>query len=374
MRRLLHDFYQRYFHDDESLILLILLAIAMLILYLFGNALGPLFAAVIIAYLMQGPVSRLMAFGVPRLMSFGVIYTLFIGAFLGLLLVVLPAVWNQLSRLLNELPRLISQWQESLMLLPELYPSLFTEQQVDELVRSARGELTVLGQTMVSYSIASIPRVVSLVIFVVLVPILVFFLLKDREQLVQWVTNFLPRNRPLMIKIWQEMDLQLSNYIRGKVLEIFVVGAVTYLVFTLIGIDYALLLSVLIGLSVVVPYIGATVGTIPVLAVAYVQWGIGSEFYTVAIAYSIIQIVDGNVLAPIIFSETNNLHPIAVIAAVLVFGGVWGMAGVFFAIPLATFVKAIINAWPSRVQSRISEGGDSGQGQAVNTVSPSRQR
>ncbi|MCB1672269.1 MAG: AI-2E family transporter [Gammaproteobacteria bacterium] len=374
MRRLLHDFYQRYFHDDESLILLILLALALLFLYLFGNSLAPLFASIIIAYLMQGPVIRLRALGVPRLVSFGVIYTLFIAAFLGLLLVVLPAVWNQLSRLLNELPRLISQWQDSLMLLPEQYPSLFTEQQVDELVRSARGELTVLGQTMVTYSIASIPRVISLVIFMVLVPILVFFLLKDRDPLVRWVTNFLPRNRPLMIKIWQEMDLQLSNYIRGKVLEIFLVGAATYLVFIFIGIDYALLLSVLVGLSVVVPYIGATVVTVPVLAVAYVQWGVGSEFYTITIAYIVIQIVDGNVLAPIIFSETNNLHPIAVIAAVLVFGGIWGLAGVFFAIPLATFVKAIINAWPSRVQSRVSEAPVRNPAASDASPAPSRPR
>ncbi len=351
MRKLLNDFYQRYFHDDESLILLIILAISLVLLYLFGDDLAPLFAAIVIAYLMQGPINRLTTMGIPRAAAFGLIYTLFVGAFLILLLGVLPAVWNQLARLVNELPRLISQWQESLRLLPELYPSLFTQQQVDELVRSARGELAALGQTVLSYSIASIPRVVSLVIFVVLVPILVFFVLKDRDQLVHWATNFLPRNRPLMIKIWKEMDLQLSNYIRGKVLEIFLVGVGTYLVFMLLGIDYALLLSVLVGLSVVIPYIGATVATIPVLAVSYVQWGIGGEFYTVAVTYMIIQIVDGNVLAPIIFSETNNLHPVAVISAVLVFGGVWGMAGVFFAIPLATFIKAIINAWPSRVQS-----------------------
>ena len=161
-----------------------------------------------------------------------------------------------------------------------------------------------------------------------------------------------------MIAIWHEMDLQLSNYIRGKVLEIFLVGSVTYLIFYFLGLGYTTLLAVVVGLSVVVPYIGATVATFPVLAVAYVQWGIGGEFFTVTIVYLIIQIIDGNLLAPVIFSETNNLHPVAIIAAVLVFGGIWGIAGVFFAIPLATFIKAIINAWPSRVQSLISE--DSG--------------
>ena len=358
MRKLLHDFYQRYFHDEESLILLILLAIALLIIYLLGNDLAPVFAAVTIAYLMQAPINRLVSLGVPRIVSFSLIYALFIGAFLLLLLVVLPQMWNQLTTLVNELPRLISQGQDSLILLSDTYPNLFTEQQVDELVRSARGELANLGQTLLSFSIASIPRAVSLVIFVVLVPILVFFVLKDRDQLIHWTTNFLPRNRPLMIAIWHEMDLQLSNYIRGKVLEIFLVGSVTYLIFYFLGLGYTTLLAVVVGLSVVVPYIGATVATFPILAIAYVQWGIGGEFFTVTIVYLIIQIIDGNLLAPVIFSETNNLHPVAIIAAVLVFGGLWGIAGVFFAIPLATFIKAIINAWPSRVQSLISE--DSG--------------
>jgi putative permease len=208
---------------------------------------------------------------------------------------------------------------------------------------------------VLSASIASIPTALSWVVFIVLVPILVFFVMKDKQQLVGWAGNFLPRNRPLMIKIWREMDLQLSNYIRGKALEIFLVGSVSFLVFNLLELDFALLLAVLVGLSVVIPYIGATVATLPIVAVAYVQWGFGSEFYTVMIAYGVIQLIDGNLLSPIIFSETNNLHPVAIIAAVLVFGGIWGLAGVFFAIPLATFIKAIINAWPSKVQSLIAE-------------------
>ena len=70
------------------------------------------------------------------------------------------------------------------------------------------------------------------------------------------------------------------------------------------------------------------------------------------IAYVILQVVDGNVLVPVIFSEAVNLHPVAIITSVLFFGGIWGLAGVFFAIPLATFVKAIINSWPSKVHSK----------------------
>jgi putative permease len=101
-----------------------------------------------------------------------------------------------------------------------------------------------------------------------------------------------------------------------------------------------------VGLSVIIPYIGATLVTIPVVLVAFIQWGIGNEFYTVVIVYFVIQALDGNVLVPLLFSEAVNLHPVAIILAVLFFGGIWGLWGVFFAIPLATLIKAIMNAWP----------------------------
>jgi len=218
------------------------------------------------------------------------------------------------------------------------------------------GEVGSFGQAILEYSLASLPSVVAWVIFLVLVPILVFFMMKDKHQLLDWVGNLLPRNRPLMSTIWREMDQQIANYVRGKFVEIIIVGSVAYLVFVVLGLNYALLLSVITGLSVMVPYIGAAAVNIPVAAIAYVQWGLGGEFWTVIVAYNILQILDGNVLVPIIFSEAVNLHPVAIIFAILFFGGIWGLAGVFFAIPLATLIQAIINAWPSRVQSKSITG------------------
>ncbi|PCH60903.1 MAG: AI-2E family transporter [SAR86 cluster bacterium] len=355
MKKLMNDFFDRYFHDEESVILVILFACAITVLLLLGEVLAPIITAIIIAYLMQGLVNILLKYGISGVLAFAVVYTLFISIFLLLLLFVLPQVWNQFSRLVAELPNLISQWQASLMLLPESYPLLVSEQQVLDLISAVRGELATYGQVVVEYSLSSIPAIFDWIVFIVLVPILVFFVMKDNKQLVSWAGNFLPRNRPLMSRIWVEMDQQIANYIRGKVTEIIIVGSVSYVIFIILDINYALLLSVLVGLSVIVPYIGATVVTIPIAIVAYVQWGgMTSEFYTVLVVYGILQLIDGNVLVPIIFSETVNLHPVAIISAVLVFGGLWGLAGVFFAIPLATLIKAIINAWPSRVQSKVS--------------------
>ncbi len=358
MRKLLQGFVDRYFHDEEAVIFVILLIVALVILLTLGSVIAPLIAAVITAYLLQGLVNSLVRLKVSYMLSVVLVYTLFISMFVSILFLLLPQAWNQLGRFLNELPRLISEGQELLLRLPEAYPNLVTEQQVQDFIRDLRGNLASLGQFVVSYSLARIPSVFYWVVFIVLVPVLVFFILKDKVLLVRWVSNLLPHNRPLMMQIWKEMDMQMANYIRGKVLEIIIVGAAAYISFFVLGINYALLLSVLVGLSVLIPFIGVAVVTVPVAAVAYVQWGMGSEFVWVLVAYAIIQLLDANVLVPVIFSETVNLHPVAIIAAVLVFGGLWGLAGVFFAIPLATLIKAIINAWPSTtpvVQRQLSE-------------------
>jgi hypothetical protein len=115
------------------------------------------------------------------------------------------------------------------------------------------------------------------------------------------------------------------------------------------GLNYSLLLSFLVGISVIVPYVGAISATIPVAFIAYFQWGFAADFWWILLVYQIIQLLDGNVLVPVLFSEVVNLHPVAIIVAVLFFGGLWGVWGVFFAIPLATLVQAVLNAWP-RVQ------------------------
>ena len=172
--------------------------------------------------------------------------------------------------------------------------------------------------------------------------------MKDKDELAASFVRFLPNERPAIDRVWAEMNDQISNYVRGKVIEIIIVGGVTYISFVILDVKYAALLGLLVGLSVVVPYIGAAVVTIPVAAVAYFQFGLeSSDFVTVMVVYGIIQALDGNVLVPLLFSEAVNLHPVAIIVAVLLFGGLWGLWGVFFAIPLATLIKAVFSAWPT---------------------------
>jgi putative permease len=242
---------------------------------------------------------------------------------------------------------MLEQGRQFLGILPDRYPELVSAAQLNQVTAMARTEIAELGQALVSRSVAFIPGILSLLVYMILIPMLVFFFLKDRDELLQWLGNFLPSERPLLRRIWGEMNEQFANYARGKVLEIIIVGAVSYAAFTWMGLNYAALLGLSVGLSVIIPYIGAALVTLPVVMVGFFQWGMTSEFYTLCAVYLTIQVLDGNVLVPFLFSEAVNLHPVAILMAVLFFGGTWGLWGVFFAIPLATLIKAIINAWPT---------------------------
>lgn len=222
---------------------------------------------------------------------------------------------------------------------------------IDQIAKDLEGNIKDLGTRVLAFSMGSIVNVVGFLIYLVLVPVLVFFLLKDKQRIIQWFSRFLPKDRSLAAQVWREVNLQTSNYIRGKFWEIIIVWSVTHVTFTLFDLKSRLILSLLVGLSVLVPYIGAIVMTIPIGLIAFYQYG-GESTSTVIwilVVYGIIQTLDGNVLAPILLSEVTNLHPIAVIVAILVFGGIWGFWGVFFAIPLATLVNAVLNAWPKEL-------------------------
>lgn len=341
----------RYLFEEESVLLLVLLALSLVLLATIGDILAPLLAAIVLAYLVQGVVNLLCRLGLPPWLGFSLAFTGFMGAFFAVILGLMPLVWRQSIGLLAEVPRMVEQGRDFVDVLPARYPELFTQAQIDQMLAGLQSELGNFGQALVTKTLAGIPGFVTVAVYLVLVPIIVFFLLKDRSEIVRWLAAFLPDRRPLLNRIWAEMNVQFANYARGKVVEIIVVGAVSYASFVWLDLRYAALLALLVGLSVIIPYIGAFIVTVPVLAVALFQWGVTPEFYWVLGVYVAIQILDGNVLVPLLFSEAVNLHPVAIILAVLFFGGIWGLWGVFFAIPLATLTKAVIYAWPRREPS-----------------------
>ncbi|MDR9754751.1 AI-2E family transporter [Pseudomonas sp. SZMC_28357] len=348
MFKVLRDWIQRYFSDEEAVVLAVLLFLAFTAVLTLGGMLAPVLAGMVLAYLMQGLVLTLERMRLPGAAAVGLVFALFMGLLLLFILVAVPLLWHQLITLFNELPGMLAKWQSLLLLLPERYPHLVSDEQVLQAIEVARGEIGKFGQWALTFSLSSLPLLVNIMIYLVLVPILVFFFLKDREKIGHWVSGYLPRERALITRVAEEMNRQIANYIRGKVIEIVICGGVTYIAFAALGLNYAALLALLVGISVVVPYVGAVVVTVPVALIALFQWGWSDQFIYLMAVYGIIQTLDGNVLVPLLFSGAVNLHPVAIICAVLLFGGLWGFWGVFFAIPLATLFKAVLDAWPRK--------------------------
>jgi putative permease len=255
---------------------------------------------------------------------------------------------RQLTQLARELPTMVLSLQSVLLSLPEKYPDFISHQQVRSLIQTIIAEFGNMSQHVVSWSLASVTSAIAFLVYLVLVPLMIFFMLKDKIPLIEWFTRFLPHERSLLNGVWEDVNSKIASYIRGKATEIMIVWVVTFITFFYMGLNFAMLLSLLVGISVVIPYVGATVVTIPIAFIAYFQWGISDQFVYLMIAYAIIQFLDGNILVPLLFSEVVNIHPIAIVVSILVFGGLWGFWGIFFAIPLATLVQAIIRSWPDR--------------------------
>ena len=345
------DFIYQRFHrllpNSQIIALAVILFSVFFLIYFLSDLLMPVFASVVIAYLLDGLVVKAEKKNMPRLF---LVYTIFLG-FLGclsfLIFLLMPMVFSQTIQLVHKIPDILSGIQVNIMRLPELYPELMTDVSVKKVMISVQHELLQYGQEIISGSASSFVSLLSAMIYLFLVPLMVFFSLKDKRILVEWFLVFTPKDRNLTTKVWKEVDVQISNYVRGKFIEVFLLWMVSYITFSSLGLNYAMLLAVLMGLSVIIPYVGATLVTFPVLGVAYAQWGFSHDsFIYAAIAYSIIQALDGVILVPLLFSEAVNLHPTAIIIAILFFGGMWGFWGVFFAIPLATVVKSVLNAWP----------------------------
>lgn len=340
------NWFRRHFSDPQVLSLTSLLLIGFAIVLTMGEMLAPVLASIVVAYLLEGLVGWLQRRGWPRLAAVMVVYIFFVLFVATVVFGIMPLVSLQISDLVQQLPTMINTGQNALLALPERYPEFITTEQIQELIGALRAELVAFGQKVLSWSLSSMVGVITILVYLILMPLLVFFFLKDKEVILGWFRRFLPQHRRIAGDVWRDVDRQISNYVRGKFWEILIVWGVSFLTFSAFGLRYSMLLALLVGLSVIIPYIGAAVVTVPLLLIAWFQWGWSGSFIWLMVAYFVIQALDGNVLVPLLFSEVVNLHPVAIIVAILVFGGLWGFWGVFFAIPLATLVQAILTAWP----------------------------
>ena len=341
---------KKIFSNEETIVFSLGILLFFIIISYFGSILTPFLISVVVAYLLVGLQKKIQSYNVGENVSLIITFSIFIITGAVLIVWLVPLLYIQLQAFVLDVPNLFNNFLDFMSDLPAKFPELVSSEQIAVFFQAVSEEISVIAQNIVKSSISGIQSTITILLYIILFPILVFFFLFDRKNIINGALKIIPGKREMFSNVWSEMDIQLSNYVRGKTIEIFIVGIVAAIIFSSLGLKYSALLSVLVGLSVIIPYVGAFLVTIPVVIVGLLQFGLGTQFYLLVGLYLLLQALDGNLLVPLIFSETVKLHPVVIILAVFIFGSMFGFWGVFFSIPIATFIKAVWNAWPSSIE------------------------
>tara|TARA_Y100000768_G_scaffold388512_1_gene384868 strand:+ start:1797 stop:2849 length:1053 start_codon:yes stop_codon:yes gene_type:complete len=348
MIKILKDWYDTNFTDPNQVSLALVILVSILVTYILIETISPILVAIVLAYMLEGLVQNLMrTTNIVRNLSVILVFFIFLITSILTLFMLLPLLLDQLTLFVKSLPDIFNKSKEFIL---GLYDEneYMPKDYIENIFLGLQGETSKLGNSIFAFSLASAGGLFAIIVYTILVPIMIFFMLFDKEVIYNWLSRFFPKKLDLTQKAYSELNLKIGNYIRCKFIEIIIVWIASFILFIALGLNYSLLLSFLCGVSVIIPYVGMIAVTIPIVLVSYFQWGIASEFWYVVIGHLIIQAVDGNVVVPILFSDAVNIHPFAILLSILFFGSIWGVWGVFFAIPLAVLISTILNVWPKQ--------------------------
>jgi putative permease len=347
MLELLKRWYQRTFADPEVSVLVLFIAFVVIDFILLGAILKPVVVSIVLAYLLDRIVTHLDRLRIPHSLSVLIVFFLFVTSGILAIVLLLPLLWNQVTAFFRELPTMFAKGQLLFQHFSQAYPDIISSNQVQQWFNSLNDSIGSIGQLVLSFSLNSIANAINIIVYMVLVPFLIFFLLMDKRHLIAWAMRYAPKQRGLVSRVWADINLQFAHFIQGRAIQVILGIVVHYAVYVYFGINYPMLLAVLAGASVVIPYVGGIIAAVPILLVGIIQWSLSPILLYFALANMVLSILISYVLEPLLFAGTLSLHPIAIIISTLFFGSLFGIWGVFFAMPLASVVKAILNAWPA---------------------------
>ena len=224
MLDILQQWYNRHFTDPQTVIFAFILIVGSLLIVVLNAHLMPILVAIIIAYLAEGMVVWLRRVRIRRTAAASIFTALMITTILLAFFVFLPLLSRQISELFREMPLMLGKGQQLLLRLPEQYPDYVSAKQIEEILTLARNELTSFGQRVVSLSLSSVVGAITFLVYMILLPLMVFFFLKDKEMILGWLANFLPDERRLLRTVWFELDIKIASYVRGKVIEVLIIS------------------------------------------------------------------------------------------------------------------------------------------------------
>ncbi|MDZ5473745.1 AI-2E family transporter [Bacillus sp. 31A1R] len=257
-----------------------------------------------------------------------------------------PVISDQLQRFVDNLPAMVStvtDWIKYFQMNRATFPDFIQEALLtasqdfetriqDNVGNIANGILGVFG---------FIGGVVNTIFYLVLVPIILFYMLKDSDHFAPRVVSFFKKSKQDNVRgILKDMDKTISSYIQGQMLVSFIVGALLYIGYLIIDLNYSLVLALFAMLMNVIPFVGPFLAVVPAILVALFQDPIMVLY--VAIITLIAQQIEGNLVSPQVMGKTLNIHPLTIIVLILTAGNLMGLVGIIFIIPAYSIAKVLV--------------------------------
>jgi predicted PurR-regulated permease PerM len=325
------------------------LAVALVLaglLYLLGPILAPFVAAAILAYICDPLVDRLCEWKLPRTLAVVLVMCALLLSFVALALILLPLLEKEIGLLMERLPQwLDTARSRSLPLLQQWLGAGFewnNQNLKDELLRHWKEGSGTAAQLLPWLGVSG-GALIAWVVKLLLIPVAMFYLLRDWDLLVARVDALVPRHWHGKVReIALEVDGILAEFLRGQIAVMLLMSVYYVLVLWMVGLDFALPIGVVAGLLVFVPYLGMILGLVLATLAAAMQFSAFGDVLLVWAVFGMGQLLEGMLITPWLVGNRIGLHPLAVIFSLLAFGQVLGFFGVLLALPLAAILLVVL--------------------------------
>ena len=317
------------------------------ILYAVSDILAPFVISFIFAYILQPAIkTNCNKFGIRRSTATIAVFTIFLSAFIILIVLVAPIIYNQFLVFIDKIPQyknnfdaIIESWSKQINNIDPVIANKLSDS-AQNLVNNILSLFSYFADHVWKYTLATI----NFFTVIALVPILLFYFLRDWPQIVRTVERLFPlKGKSKAGEIIFSINELLSAYVRGQ-LNICMILTVYYVIgLSIIGIDLALLLGIFSGFLIVIPFIGTVISFLLVLTSCYFSFGAGREFIYVLILFAVGHIIESYVLTPKIIGNKIGLHPVWVMFSVFAAANLFGLIGIFFALPAAGIIKICLS-------------------------------
>ena len=327
--------------NQQLIFLVLIVAGGFFSLWVMGDLASPILLSIVLAFLFRPILIYLTQIGIPRKVSVIITFLLSILAGTLFFLLFVPMLINEVQRYLQELPSLQFLLSPLSDFLANLNAPIESIESAQSLFSDAAG---FVAETL-SFSISRLQDTANLVLGILLVPIFLFFWLWDTETLSSGFLKLVPKKRKFLSKIWNETNLYFQDYFKGKFIEVVAVSFTASILFYILGLNSPTLLGITLGLSQLIPFFGPVFMTIPIMIVSLAQFGLDPWVLVILFSFAVLQFIDGNIFLPFLMSGVVKLPAVIVLMSVFFFGALFGIWGVFFSVPLASFFKSLLDNW-----------------------------